>query len=115
MEKVLLKSNASQCIFTLVIKNNLGLAQLALQMHAFSKCVNGVLQLKLYQNSFELQVDLACATSYDDGAYQKPGPVSLFDLMHTLQKNPRLIPSHTVYSLNMERLISRLHHPGRDD
>ena len=41
--------------------------------------------------------------------------VSLFDLLHTLQKNRRLVPVHSVYSLNVERLLSRLNHPGRDD
>ena len=35
--------NAMRCVFILV--TNLGLAQLALKMHAFSACVNGVLQL----------------------------------------------------------------------
>jgi hypothetical protein len=32
-------------LFTLVIENNLGLAQLALKMHAFSAWVNGMSQL----------------------------------------------------------------------
>jgi hypothetical protein len=36
-----------QRVFTLVIEINLGLAQLALKMHAFSACVNGVSQLSL--------------------------------------------------------------------
>ena len=56
-------------------------------------------------------LDVACANVV--GVDKKP--VSLFDLLHTLQKHRKLIPSHTVYSLNMERLLSRLNHPGRDD
>jgi hypothetical protein len=36
-----------QCVYTLVIKNDLGLAQLDLKMHAFFTCKNIVLQLIL--------------------------------------------------------------------
>ena len=32
--------NVTHCIFTLVVKNNLGLVHLALKMHAFSACCN---------------------------------------------------------------------------
>ena len=32
-----------------LLKNNLGLAQLALKTHAFSACINGVLQLGFYR------------------------------------------------------------------
>ena len=39
-------------------------------------------------------------------------PVSLFDLMRLMKQQKSLIPSHTVYALNMERLISRLHQKG---
>ena len=57
-------------------------------------------------------LDVACSNGV---TVNKPGPVSLFDLLHTLQKNRRLVPVHSVYSLNVERLLSRLNHPGRDD
>eukprot|EP00093_Oithona_nana_P005681 05681.XXX_218602_219618_1 [CDS] Oithona nana genome sequencing. len=54
--------------------------------------------------------ELACA--HRDAIYPAthPNTVTLFDLMDTLKKDRTLIPSHAVYSLNMERLISRLHH-----
>ena len=42
-------------------------------------------------------------------------PITLFDLMHTLQKHKKIIPSHSVYAVNMERIISQLHHHSRDD
>jgi len=35
-------------------------------------------------------------------------PLSLFDLMATLQNDRSVLPSHTVYSINMERIIARL-------
>ncbi|KAF2366098.1 Transcriptional coactivator Hfi1/Transcriptional adapter 1 [Trinorchestia longiramus] len=39
------------------------------------------------------------------------GPVNCFDLYLTLKVWPNLLPCHTVYSLCMERLSSRLSHP----
>jgi len=37
-------------------------------------------------------------------------PMNLFDLLTALQANKAVIPSHTVYSTNVERIIMRLHH-----
>lgn len=37
-------------------------------------------------------------------------PLDLWDLFSTLSSDRSLIPLHSVYSLNMERIISRLHH-----
>ena len=37
-------------------------------------------------------------------------PLDLYDLMMTLKKDRAVIPSHTVYSINMERIQMRLHH-----
>lgn len=42
-------------------------------------------------------------------------PISLFDLLELLQDKKSVIPCHTVYSLNIERVIARLYHPGHDD
>jgi hypothetical protein len=66
--------------------------------------------------------EMACAppddydSRDDDGRRRRrPKLVNLFDLLSTLKKHRTLIPSHTVYSINMERLLCRLHHEGRDD
>ena len=38
-------------------------------------------------------------------------PLNLYDLMMTLKRDRAVIPSHTVYSLNMERIqMKKLHH-----
>ena len=37
-------------------------------------------------------------------------PLDLYDLMVTLKRDRAVIPSHTVYSLNMERIQMKLHH-----
>jgi len=66
-------------------------------------------------------VEVACSSesaNLHSGSQQPesdPEPISLFDLMHTLQKHKKIIPSHSVYAVNMERLISRLHHSSRYD
>ena len=59
----------------------------------------------------ESMVDVACSAK-SSGIVE---PLSLYDLMTTMQKHKRLIPSHSVYALNMERIISRLYHKSRDD
>lgn len=41
--------------------------------------------------------------------------VTLYDLLGTLKKHRSLIPSHSVYSINMERLLCRLNHEGYED
>ena len=37
-------------------------------------------------------------------------PLDLFDLLTALQSDRAVIPSHTVYSTSVERIIMRLHH-----
>ena len=37
-------------------------------------------------------------------------PLDLFDLMSALKKDRSVIPSHSVYSINMERIVMKLHH-----
>ena len=65
---------------------------------------------KLANQQDEHVWDLACAHRDAIFSTNSNHNVTLFDLMDTLKKDRTLIPSHTVYSLNMERLISRLHH-----
>lgn len=42
-------------------------------------------------------------------------PISLVDLRDALQIHRRVIPSHTVYSANMERTLANMEHPGHDE
>jgi len=42
-------------------------------------------------------------------------PLDLFHLLSALQADRSILPSHSVYSLNVERVIMRLHHPVRED
>ncbi|XP_002735386.1 transcriptional adapter 1-like [Saccoglossus kowalevskii] len=42
-------------------------------------------------------------------------PMSLYDVLETLQVYRSTIPSHTVYSINIERLLSRLWHPSHEE
>jgi len=58
--------------------------------------------------------ELACAhkeASKEDHCKE----VTLYDLLATLKKHRTLIPSHNVYSVNMERLLCKLHHDGHED
>jgi len=49
----------------------------------------------------------ACAGAIGD---KNRRHLSLFDLLATLQNDRSIIPSHTVYSINIERVIARLNH-----
>jgi len=42
-------------------------------------------------------------------------PITLFDLLEALQVHMSALPSHTVYTLNMERLLDRLSHPTNEE
>ncbi|XP_072220299.1 transcriptional adapter 1 [Leuresthes tenuis] len=42
-------------------------------------------------------------------------PISMFDLLEALQVHHGVMPSHTMYALNMERLLSRLWHPSHEE
>lgn len=42
-------------------------------------------------------------------------PANMYDLMLTLQKKKSLIPSHTVYSTSMARIIESLWHPDHEE
>ena len=59
-------------------------------------------------------LEVACSLPDDESESQRR-PINLFELMALLQEQRWLLPNHTVYSLNLERTIARLHHPGYDD
>jgi len=54
--------------------------------------------------------ELACAHRQASRDQLEQQEVTLYDLLATLKKHRTLIPSHSVYSINMERLICRLNH-----
>ena len=41
--------------------------------------------------------------------------ISMYELREVLQVHCRIIPSHTVYAANMERILSHLWHPSHDE
>lgn len=42
-------------------------------------------------------------------------PVSMFDLLEALQVHHGVMPSHTMYALNIERILSQLWHPSHEE
>ncbi|XP_028988376.1 transcriptional adapter 1 isoform X2 [Betta splendens] len=42
-------------------------------------------------------------------------PIGMFDLLEALQVHHGVMPSHTMYALNMERILSRLWHPSHEE
>ncbi|CAL9688986.1 unnamed protein product [Knipowitschia caucasica] len=42
-------------------------------------------------------------------------PINMFDLLEALQVNRGVMPSHTMYALNMERILSQLWHPSHEE
>ncbi|XP_071947152.1 transcriptional adapter 1-like [Antedon mediterranea] len=50
------------------------------------------------------------------GGIQPPRkPMSLYDLQDTLKTYKKMLPSHTIYSINMERIIAGLWHPSHEE
>ncbi|XP_035375545.1 transcriptional adapter 1 [Electrophorus electricus] len=42
-------------------------------------------------------------------------PIGMYDLLEALQVHRQVMPSHTVYALNMERILARLWHPSHEE
>ncbi|KAG5847472.1 transcriptional adapter 1 [Anguilla rostrata] len=42
-------------------------------------------------------------------------PISIADLLEALQVHRRVVPSHTVYALSIERILARLWHPSHEE
>ncbi|CAG5897049.1 unnamed protein product [Menidia menidia] len=55
---------------------------------------------------------LACSA---DGLPAPLPPISMFDLLEALQVHHGVMPSHTMYALNMERVLARLWHPSHEE
>lgn len=76
--------------------------------------VSRVPQWRLISNTLCRQVDTAEAEGlYTTALAAKRSharPLDLFDLMFALKKDKAVIPSHSVYSINMERIQMKLHH-----
>ncbi|KAG7254861.1 hypothetical protein CRUP_014609, partial [Coryphaenoides rupestris] len=55
---------------------------------------------------------LACSS---DSVPMPLPPISMFDLLEALQVHRGVMPSHTMYALNMERILARLWHPTHEE
>ncbi|XP_029477079.1 transcriptional adapter 1-like isoform X2 [Oncorhynchus nerka] len=69
---------------------------------------------QLLQDDAEQQAALLLACSGDSLLAPLP-PINMFDLLEALQVHRGVMPSHTMYALNMERILSRLWHPSHED
>lgn len=68
----------------------------------------------LHQRNVEYVADAAVtlASSIPPPAHSS---ISMYELREVLQVHCRVIPSHTVYAANMERILSGLWHPSHDE
>ncbi|XP_017575624.1 transcriptional adapter 1 [Pygocentrus nattereri] len=62
----------------------------------------------------EQQAALLLACSGDTVPAPLP-PIGMYDLLEALQVHRRVMPSHTVYALNIERILARLWHPSHEE
>ncbi|XP_043555845.1 transcriptional adapter 1 isoform X4 [Chiloscyllium plagiosum] len=62
----------------------------------------------------EQQAALLLACSGEDMLASLP-PVNMYDLFGALQVHREVIPAHTVYALNIERILARLWHPSHEE
>ncbi|XP_017389557.1 transcriptional adapter 1 isoform X3 [Cebus imitator] len=62
----------------------------------------------------EQQAALLLACSGDTLPASLP-PVNMYDLFEALQVHREVIPTHTVYALNIERIITKLWHPNHEE
>nr|XP_028587899.1 transcriptional adapter 1 [Podarcis muralis] len=62
----------------------------------------------------EQQAALLLACSGDTSPATLP-PVNMYDLFEALQVHREVVPAHTVYALNIERIILKLWHPNHEE
>ncbi|KAG8132907.1 putative Transcriptional adapter 1-like protein [Naja naja] len=62
----------------------------------------------------EQQAALLLACSGDTSPATLP-PVNMYDLFEALQIHREVVPAHTVYALNFERIILKLWHPNHEE
>uniref|UniRef100_A0A3Q3XD03 Transcriptional adapter 1 n=1 Tax=Mola mola TaxID=94237 RepID=A0A3Q3XD03_MOLML len=88
--------------------------------HSLSECPPSSASLPAGQNpqvspdEAEQQAVHLLACSADTLPAPLP-PISMFDLLEALQVHHSAMPSHTMYALNMERILSRLWHPSHEE
>ncbi|GCB61149.1 transcriptional adapter 1 isoform X1 [Scyliorhinus torazame] len=68
----------------------------------------------LSPDDVEQQAALLLACSGEDMLASLP-PVNMYDLLGALQVHREVIPAHTVYALNIERILARLWHPSHEE
>ncbi|XP_075688316.1 transcriptional adapter 1 isoform X1 [Rhinoderma darwinii] len=68
----------------------------------------------IHPDDAEQQAALLLACSGDNLPPSLP-PVNMYDLLEALKIHKEVIPSHTVYALNMERIIMKLWHPNQEE
>ncbi|XP_070252502.1 transcriptional adapter 1 isoform X2 [Myotis yumanensis] len=77
-------------------------------------CVGQNSTAHLHPDDAEQQAALLLACSGDTLPAPLP-PVNMHDLFEALQVHREVIPSHTVYALNIERVITKLWHPTHEE
>ncbi|KAM4642216.1 transcriptional adapter 1 [Discoglossus pictus] len=68
----------------------------------------------VHPDDAEQQAALLLACSGDSMPASLP-PVNMYDLLEGLQVNREVVPSHTLYALNIERVLMKLWHPNREE
>lgn len=55
----------------------------------------------------EAMMQVACGITRPEADHE---PLTLWHLFHALKKYPHCVPSHSLYSVNMNRILSHVHH-----
>ncbi|CAH3023025.1 unnamed protein product [Porites evermanni] len=63
----------------------------------------------------QAEAEAAVTIASSDSRVVSNPPISLMDLRDALQVHRRVIPSHTVYSANIERTLANMCHPSNDE
>lgn len=69
----------------------------------------------LHQGRTEQMEADAAITVASSSPPSSQATISMYELREVLQVHGRVIPSHTVYAANVERILSRLYHPSHDE
>uniref|UniRef100_A0A8C8HNY1 Transcriptional adapter 1 n=1 Tax=Oncorhynchus tshawytscha TaxID=74940 RepID=A0A8C8HNY1_ONCTS len=96
------------------LKNSLAAYQIVTECPPPSASLPAGPPTQVSPDNTEQQAALLLACSGDSLPAPLP-PISMFDLLEALQVHRGVMPSHTMYALNMERILSRLWHPSHEE
>ncbi|KAK3744831.1 hypothetical protein QZH41_008808 [Actinostola sp. cb2023] len=79
------------------------------------RCIPGTSNNSNGRTFEQAAAEAAMVVASTDSQQTRRSPISPYDMRDALQIHRRVLPSHTVYAANVERILSKLWHPSKEE